>query len=109
MSRHRLVISSHGSRVIGTSSQLDHLADRLPVMKPIEALVDVFEVERSGQQPVHREQAPPVQLDIAGNVSVWYRRADVAALEGALLGHQGDRGQWHGCGWWGKARCPSGT
>jgi hypothetical protein len=57
----------------------------------VEAGIDVVETNRVGQQPVHRQAALTIERDVARDVAGGHAGADIAALDGALLGDQPHR------------------
>src|SRR5580704_9599919 len=77
-------------RSLSRNSQHDHLADRLAFVQPVEADVDVGELEVAAHQAIDRQLAAAVKLDVARQIAGRHAGADVASLDRALLGHEVD-------------------
>ena len=79
-------------------SNHDDLAYGFSLVEAIEAQIDVVELQMIAHQPVDRQLAATIKLDVARQVAARHASADVAALDRALLGDQVDLRQRRRCG-----------
>ena len=67
--------------VTGSRSHPDHMPDRAPLVQRVEALIDLVEPARAGEQLVDRQPAPLVEVDEARDVAHRDAGADIGALQ----------------------------
>src|SRR4051812_19465982 len=81
----------HGQwRCAPLPSHHDDLADRMTGSQAVKANIDVFQLDMVAHELVHRQHAAAIEVNVARNVSRRNARADVAAFDGAFLGHHVD-------------------
>src|SRR5437868_3210662 len=74
----------------GFTSEHHDLSHRLALAQPIEPHIDLVEPQPAAHQPIDRQFAAAIQLDVARQVARRYAGADVAALHSTLLGDEAD-------------------
>src|SRR6476660_6537108 len=70
----------------GFTSEHHYLSHGLTFMQTIEAKVDLVELEAPAHQTIDGQLAASIELDVAGKIANRHTGADVAALDGSLLG-----------------------
>src|SRR5262245_42588730 len=66
-------------------SHSDDLTDRQAVREPVEAFVELIELDVLAQQAIDRQTTGTVQLDVARNVARRIAAAEITAFDRALL------------------------
>src|SRR5947207_3013600 len=69
-----------------------HLPHRFARGEPIEGGIHVVQSEPVREQALHGQTTGTMKGDEARNIARRHRRAHVGTLDGALFGHQADRG-----------------
>src|ERR1700756_3644658 len=70
----------------GVTSEHHDLPHRLALLQPVKAQVALVELQPPAHQPIHGQLATPVEFDVARQVARWNAGANIASLNGSLLG-----------------------
>ena len=84
------------------SVEQDDLPHPDAIAQPVEALVDLLELQAVGEQLVDRQAAGAEEGDHARHVALRSGRADIGAFQGPLLGDQRERRELIRLSGWGR-------